>query len=422
VRNFGIPQIQDLTSDGSTTVAVTPGASVQPAEFTVQAPRSAVGSQGWPLAAAIIGCVRTSVDQPGTGSLITWDDLPRILDSVNVQSPLFGTTHPRESFTGPVLKHCIEFLSRGYNYTDGARNQIPIADGDTVVDQYFVIPFAQETLNKPHHCSPWLGWLQGTKITFNIGATTCLDAVSTGVVIEATTNVRCWIEYFVSNELVIPTIAQFHVYDSPAAGGSRALLQGIGSPNGLSDVKDASRLAALFELTDIKGMGAADGADNITSVSIPQLGQDVTTNIDAYFAAYRALIGGHKGPVSGNLTTIIHDRAGNPETMVATPNATMNTATAMYTPYRAPGRNSELTKIPKFFGDLQVIRTFTAAPASGRHRFLTLEYRELGEAKKKELIGRTGKGGGTMERIFLGKMPERAGELAALPQRVRFGG
>lgn len=420
MKNYGMPQIHDLTSDGSTSVALTPGAAIVSAEFTVNAPKSFVGDN-WPLAQALVTRVRVGLDQAASGgAAINWDDLPRIVDSFNTSCPLFGTMWPRDSATGPIVKHIMEFFGAGYQYTDGARNQIAAADGDTAVDLYFVQPFAQEFLFKPHHASPWMGWLNAGKHTVYLAASTVLDSLSTGLVLEATTNVQCWIEYVVSPKLHIPHFPQWHVYEAPAAGGTTALLQGVGTANGLQDVKDGSRLAALLELSDQKGMGAADGADNITSVTIPQLGQDVTVNVDAFFAAFRRIVGGHKGPVSGVATTIVHDRAGNPEGMSATPNGVMNTATAMYTPYRAPGRDAQISKMPKFFGELKIVRTFTSNPATGRHRFACLEFREFSQAKKAEMLARTGKPVKGVSRIYSSKVPERPGEIAVLPEQVAF--
>lgn len=415
-----MPQIHDLTSDGATSVALTPSTAVQAAEFSINAPKSSVGDN-WPLASALVTRLRVGVDQAASGgTAVNWDDLSRICDSINTSCPLLGTMFPRDTCTGPVVKHIIEFFGRGYTYTDGARIQIPATDGDVAVDLFFVLPFTQELMIKPHHSAPWMGWLTGGRHQFYIGATTVLDSLSTGLVIEATTNVQCWIEYYVSPKLHVPSFPQWHVYEAPAAGGSTALLQGIGTANGLQDVKDGSRLGALLELSDQKGMGAADGADNITSVAIPQLGQDVTVNVDAFFAAFRALMGGHRGPVSGVSTTIVHDRAGNPEGMSATPNGVMNTSTAMYTPYRAPGRDSQLSKMVKFFGELKVIRTFTSAPTSGRHRFACLEFREFTDAKKAEMVKRTGKKAAGASRIYAQKMPQRKGDESVLPEEVHF--
>ncbi len=418
MRNYGSPQPFDLTSDGGTSVALTPGAAVVNAEFLVTAPKSAVGDN-FPLAMAIVGRLRFTFDQAASGgTAVNWDDLARVIDSIDVQSPVLGNTHPKDSFPGPVLKHVVEFTSQGYTYADGARAQIAAADGDTTVDHYFVIPYANELLRKPHHCAPWIGWLVNTKVKLYLAASTVFDSLSTGAVTKATTNVQMWVETVIASRPHLPTLAQFHLYESPAAGGTTATLIGIGMANGLSDVKEGSRLAQLFELTDVKGMGAADGADNITSVTIPQLGLDTVTNVDAFFAAYRRAMGGHRGPVSGVATTIVADRAGNPEGMSATPNGVMNTATAMYTPYRFMGRDAELTKIPKFVGDLKIVRSFTSNPASGRHRFVTLEFRELGEQKKGELKERAGRSrNAPTSKIMLtpGKLNGR-GDLGGLPE------
>jgi hypothetical protein len=292
------------------------------------------------------------------------------------------------------------------------------------VDLYFVLPFAHECLQQPHDSAIWLGWLTNSELVTYIAATTVLDAVSTGLVIEGTCNVQSWIEYVVADQLDIPVIQQWRIYDAPAAGGNQAVLEAVGSAGGLSNVKDGSRIAGIFELHDLLGFGGADGADNITSVAIPQLGQDVTVHIDGFFSSYRRIMGGRRGPGSGVGTTIIHDGGGNPHTLEATPNAQLHASTALYTPWRAPGTNAQLTKMPKFAGDLRIVRTFTTAPSSGRHRFALNEFRELHPSKKDDLLRRAGAQGAKLERNMfrhdLGDVvaSRRFGKLDALPERV----
>jgi hypothetical protein len=428
MRNYGSIQPLDVYADGGAqTVAVTPGATVQPVEFTVQAPKGGVDGN-WPLAMNIVKKIAIQIDQPSSGaSTIEADELPIVVDSYNVNSPLLGITHPRDTFTGPIAKHIAEFFSAGYTSADGARIQIPTTDAEYSVVHYQLLPFAQENFVKPHHFAPWLGWLNATKITTYIAPSTAIAAFSTGAVSEAPCSVSCWIEYVVSSELIMPTFAQFHLYESPASGGTTVTVQGIGTSNGMADVKEGSRIAALLELTDINGMGGPDGADNITAVTIPQLGLDLTQNPDAFFTAFRRAMGGHRGAIALSTTVPVADRAGDPYSVIhaAGLETTLNAASAMYIPYRFVGRDQQITKLPRFFGDLRVTRTFTTAPTSGKYRFVTEELREFGELKKKEMIAKTGRPG-KLQRIYEGGVPDAEDlarhphKVAALPERVIF--
>lgn len=427
MRSYGVPQLLDLVSDGGNSVSLTPAATVQQAQFLVSAPRAGVG-ESWPLCTNIIARCRTTVDQPASGgTALDWDLLFNIMDSFDVNSPILGNTHPRDTFTGMITKHIAEFISAGYRYGDGGRIQIAATDGDTTVDLYYTIPFEHGCFDRPHHFAVWLGWLKDTKITAYLAPSTTIATYSTGAVIKAPTSVTMWAEYIVSDELIMPTINQFHLYETPASGGTTAILQGLGTANGLNDVLDGSRILALLELTSLYGMGGATTADIYTSVAIPQWSQDVTVNVDGFFRAFKVAMGGRGGPIGNAVGVAAVDRSGNPNAQgsTTTMNNLLNSSAALYIPWKAPGRDSMLTKALKFFGDLKVQRTFSSTPSSGKFRFVTNEARELGVAKKRELVAKTGRSG-QLERIWgagtkgtadNGRHPRRG---ACLPERVVF--
>jgi hypothetical protein len=427
MRNYGSIQTLDVYADGgASSVSITPGATVQQAEFTVQAPKAGVDGN-WPLAMNIMVKTSIVVDQPASGgSTLEPDETTVVIDSYNVNSPLLGLTHPRDTYTGPIAKNIAEFFSAGYTSSDGARIQVPAADGDTTLVLYQLLPFAQENFNRPHHFAPWLGWLNATKIQAYIAASTAIASFSTGAVTEAPCTVSCWIEYVVSSELIMPAFAQYHLYETPASGGTTAIVQGIGTQNGMADVKDGSRIAALLELMNVNGMGGATTANIYTSVTIPQLGLDLTFNIDSFFSAFRRAMGGHRGSIALSVTEPVTDRAGAPYIVATDVLTDLNAAGALYIPWRAVGRNQQITKLVRFFGDLKVTRSFSSTPSSGKYRFVTCELREFGDAKKKEMVGKTGKSGYKLERIFENGTPDGAdlerhkNKVRSLPERVIF--
>lgn len=434
MRSYGVPQILDLLSNGSSSVSLTPGATTQKAEFLISAPRAGVGDN-WPLCTNLVCRARTTFDQAASGgNTVNWDELPAVMDSFDVNSPILGNTHPKDTFTGPITKHIAEFVSSGYSYADGGRTQIASTDGDTTLDVYYVLPFEHACFERPHHSAVWLGWLKDTKITTYLAAASVLGSLSTGAVIKAPTNVQMWAEYIVSDELIMPWMNNFHRYQAPAAGGTTAILSGIGTANGYNDVLNGSRILGLFELMGVTSnsfnlMGGPTTADQYTSVTIPQLNQDVTVNIDGFFASYWRAIGGHRGPISNAAGSALFDRAGNPNIMrMSQANQTgdvLNSADAMYIPWKAPGRDQMLSKAVKFFGDLKMTRTFGTAPTSGTFYFVLNEGRELGDAKKQQMIQATGKSG-TLETIWGGGSKGTADNArhprrdAVLPERVVF--
>ncbi len=439
MRNYGVPQFVDLVPDGAS--SITPGTSPTLVEFLFQAPKSGVGDS-WPIGTNYIIAADVTVDQAASGgSAIEWENwFVSAFDSFNVDVPLLGTTHTRDTYQAAIAKHVIEFVSSGYTYTEGARAQILSTDGDTLITVYQVLPMAHECNDRPHHSGFWLGWLNAAKIQAWMATSTAVAAYSTGAVIKAPTTVRGWVEYIVSDELIMPVVNQWHRYTAPAAGQTTHFLTGIGTANGLNDVKDGSRLVGLFEMMSQGesggvNMGGATSANHYTSMNIPQLSQDQTVNVDAYFAAYRRVIGGHRGPISygpTSLPIVAADGRGNPYNIAGSQTGHLNSAGAWYIPIRAPGRNFQLSKQPKFFGDLKRSITLDTTVNTGNYVWVTNEFRELGESKKAEMIAKTGRAG-TLERILTNpqggqhnrtslknKAPGK-GREAVLPQRVMFG-
>jgi hypothetical protein len=485
MKNYGVPTLLDLVSDGGSAVTVTPGGNPQSVEFLIQAPKAGL-DDNWPLCTNIICAADTDLSQGSEGGTgLNGDVMPLVMDSYDVNSPIIGNTHPRDTFTSPIAKHIVEFFCGGYRYSDGMRRQISGTEGDYFYTNYQILPFAHELFEKPHHSAIWLGWLNATKVKNYVAPSNALINYSPSITVDSV-RVRNWVEFIVSDELIMPTINQWHLYETPASGGTTAIVQGIGTPNGLLDVQDGARVAALLELNASNGLGGVTNPALLTSVTIPQFGQDLTVNIDGFYSAFHRAIGRHPeisrsisagGEDAANATTVaqlqglidgshpfvtgfgtgltIDDRGGNPYTLdavvgdgvgpgVVNPNNLADATSpnnpsggpgtfglgAMYVPWRALGLQSQLTKIKKFWGDLKVIRTWGnggSAPSSGKFRWVTNEMRELGPAKKKQMLAMTGKPA-SLERIYSTGTPDpRTGKLhtdnkrdATLPQRVQF--
>jgi len=391
---FPTPLHFDLKNDGSNTqIALTPGTQEQQAAFTIQGVRGYVGT-AFMRATALAGRLRVGVDQPASGgSAIDWDQLPRVIAGLQIESKHFGTLLNKESSGGPALKHLIEFIGQGYAYGDYARAQISSADGDTAVDLYFCVPFAQGWLVRPHDTTPWVGWLDKTIVTFYLNTTTALDSVSTGAVIEATCNVQMWLEYHLDNDIEIPAIPVWQRYQRAAAGGNEVILEGVGLQKSMQKVEQYDRIAGVYDHGDVAGFQGADGPDNVTEYYCPALGIDRTVHVDAFFRIFRAYCIKRATHVGGRGNNALHDGSGNPETMAGGGNSGMNTSTAMYIPVRSPAPASEITKLPKFAGDLPITKRYTTAPSSGNHTFHVLSIRELTNQARGELLARAGLSG-----------------------------
>lgn len=374
----------DLAANGANSVSVTPTTSITPVQFTMPAPKyDARGN--YPKAMGIAIHLTTTFDQAASGgSVINFDQLPVMVDSFNVLVPILGNTHEQSCYTGPIAKHVVEFGSLGMSYYGGARAQIASTDGDTTVDLYFFLPFMNNQFYSGLQFCPWIGWLANMQVSVNVAASTAIAQFSTGAVIKAPTTLRAWVEAVPTKRLSFPTFSQWRNYQVPAAGSNQALLQNIGQQGGLTCVVPGSRLASILEMCNVLGLGGATTADNYTSYQMDQLSQPVTTNVDAFLLDYIDNMGRPQRLRGATGATVMHPMAGNPYTLAATPN-TVNAATAMFMPWRTPGRDAEIGKQPKYQGNLTAYRTFTSTPSSGNYPFITNELRELSQASATQL-------------------------------------
>jgi hypothetical protein len=422
---FPMEYPMDLKTDGGdTNVAITPGTAETQKTFKITSPKGEVNG-GWIKPTAIHIDLLVGLDQTGSGSTINADELPRVIAGLEIQSPLFGTILTKETGFGPYLKHILEFVSGGYQYDEGCRAQIAAADGDTAVRLYTTYHFAQRGFCRPHDFAPWIGWLDQTLITYHAGVTTALDAVSTGVVLEATSNLSMQLSYIVDNHLEVPVLAHWKKYTHNAGSNTIKMLD-VGGEAGLNGVQKYTRLAGLYECFDQLGMGGPDGADNITQIVCEQLGISRTVNIGAMVRNYLRLIGNNRGPKGGvGASTPLHDGAGNPYTMAAAPNGALNASTLAYMAITSPGRMAEITKIVKIAADLELTQTYTTTPSSGSHVMIALGIREFTPAKKKELQARANRLGrpvsvpladGNKETDVI--KPSNARQFLTLPRRI----
>lgn len=386
MRSSATPITVDLAASGANSVAVTPGASFVPVQFTLPAPQFDVRGN-YPSCVHIAVHVTTTFDQAAAGgAVVNWDALPEIIDSFQVLNPLMGVTHEQSTYTGPITKHLIEFISQGYEYFGGARAQIPAADGDTVVDLYFALPFTMECFDRPLDFCPWVGWLANMQLTVNFAAASAIGTPaqggSTGAVTKAPTTIKAWLALEPRRQLCVNAFAQWRLYSPSAAGSTQQLLQNVGQQGGLTIVNPGSRIAALAQMFNQVGLGGATTLENITSLAIPLLNQSFTTNVDSFILAARALAGPNRGPFSGIGATIMHPNAGWPYTMGSSPNNAFGQAAgtgaspALIGPWRLPGNKSRIAKHPRFQGNLVVVEGFAAPVVSGNHPFVTCELRQ----------------------------------------------
>jgi hypothetical protein len=390
---FPREDVLDLrTPDGAFSVSITPGATEQPAQFKITGDKGSFAG-AWLKATGITIRNTITFDQAAAGgSIVNWDDLPRVMSGLELLHPLWGTMLTKETGSGPILKHIIEFVGSGFQYAgDDARAQIPSTDGDTVCDLYFTYPIAQRFMVRPTDQACWIGWLDQTLINFTQAVATAIAAVSTGAVIKAPTTVKVGLDYVLDNDLDIPTLAFWQRY-THNAGSETIRALGLGS-NGPKATMNFERILGIYELFNVWGFGGCTTSDIITAVFLEQLGLSRVTNVDMMVKNYLKVLGGPRSPKGGIGATVPHAMAGNPFTMAASPNNALNASTLAYLALRAPGRQQEITKAPKFAGDLIVTQTYSATPNSGQHILVVQSIREFTPEMVTELQARANRAG-----------------------------
>jgi hypothetical protein len=390
---FPKEDVLDLrTPDGAFSVTLVPGAAEQPAQFKITGDKGSFGG-AWLKATGITIHLSTTFDQAAAGgATVNWDELPRVMSGLEILHPLWGTMLTKETGSGAILKHLIEFTGSGFQYAgDDARAQIPSTDGDTTVDFYFTYPIAQRFMIRPTDQACWIGWLDQTLLNFNLAIATAIAAVSTGAVIKAPTTVKMGLDYVLDNDLEVPTLSFWQRY-THNAGSETIRVLGMGS-NGPKATQNFERILGLYELFNVWGFGGTTTSDIITAVFLEQLGLSRVTNVDMFVRNFLKVLGGPRTPKGGAGANALHAMAGNPYTMAATPNNTLNASTLAYLALRAPGRQMEVTKAPKFAGDLIITQTYSATPNSGQHIIVAHSIREFTPEMSRELAARANRAG-----------------------------
>jgi len=371
------PKIHELVSTAGKNPSVTPStSSLQTATFNLNTLPTGKAGKFWYYAASAVTKVVTTFDQAAMGgSVVNPDKLWKVMASFQVSCPILGELYPHRNTTGAVLGNIIQVLANGYNQFP-LNAQIAAADGDTTVTLFYRIPFAMEFLKKPHETAIWTGMLEGGQLECKLALSNVCDGDSTGAVLKAPTNFRCWLELIPSPEAVIHTPAHFRIYETPGSTTRHQLLD-MGAPDGLKgiDIGKGAGLPFLAYLTDATGigLGGADGVDNITGLDINWRDQDRIDAPEAFMAALymmkRRNVYGNGGGAVG--TTIPHDN-GWPLALSGTNGPTLMGAQNYLFPVIAPGFESETSKFQSVKGARDINFAYTSTPSASA-KWLSVE-------------------------------------------------
>jgi hypothetical protein len=378
MRDHSTPIWKELSARGAETVAITPGAATAPGEFVISGIPAATDNQRNYIHNFIVH-LQITVDPDAAGNAISFDQLYKGMATIQLFSPLFGDLFNAKMTRGAVMGHIIQVLAGGYSYPQSARAQIPAStDTDVVIDLFYVVPLAYEIFKKPHETAQWAGFFDNGNLTATVDVATVFDGDYAGAVTKNGT-LRALAEYLPSPDKALGVPVQWREREI-TGGGTSPILKGMGMDTALQGVKQGCGLVWLSWLSDAAGIGlnGPDGVDNITQIEVPFRSQQLLRNLDPYFLALRRAFKNRTGPISGGgaAGVALHDGAGWPYTMAATPNGRpAGQATAMFLPIVFPGQDFETSKAQRIVGDHAVNFTNTVAVTT-THRFVSMELME----------------------------------------------
>ena len=401
MRNSTSPINYELTSEGgSKTIAITPGAGIQPGKFVISGIDPRIQDMRNYIT-RFYAHLNIVADPDATGNAVSWDKLYKAVSSVELSSPVMGTVFPHQHTRGAVLGHLIQVIGLGYEYPQGARTQIPAStDTDVTLDLFYAIPLAHECLSDPMETAQWAGFFDGGTLEVRVAPSTVYEGDYAGLVTKTGT-LRATCETMPSPRNYIGVPFQWRERQI-AGGGTSPVLKNVGGETSLNGVAQGVGLAGLWWLTDATGIGLSgpDGVDNFTAYGMTWRGQKQTQNLDPLFLYNKiAMEKGKTGPTAGTGAIIMNDTAGWPYTMdagTAGDNRPAANSQAMFLPLIVPGRQLMTSKVQRVLGDLPVDFQVTAA-ITNPHQFVTWELLEF-SANQLSAMAVLGRFGGSPQR------------------------
>ncbi|MFL5381292.1 MAG: hypothetical protein ACJ8GN_02075 [Longimicrobiaceae bacterium] len=377
---------QQLKSTAGDVVTLTPAAPTQTVTFRFDNIDAKMGRE-WCYAEKIRLFIRSQVDQPSSGgSAIQADQLYRILSSIKLSSDDIGVLYGPGDLNGPALGLIAQVVSNKYALPIQPRTAIAAADGDTAFDLVIDIPLAHRCFHKGHQTGIWNGFLKrGGQLDVTGFSSTCYDAVSTGAVIEATTDIRAELVYTSEPEARPPVFWHWRMRATPGSE-TKHTIRNVCQGAGITGAMGAGKIAFLAYLADVNGLGGADGVDNITRVYPRDRGQPNHNLSTPFF-----------GPASYMADFVEEIRRANimpvavgqsyPFGLGTQVEGRGNVATAYFLPYFWPDlEGQQVSKLQEWSGDYYIEHDYTATP-SGLAQWLSLELSYLTAQQEEFLMG-----------------------------------
>lgn len=382
-------QIDLRSAGGNKALTVTPGNS---AVYQFNAQQSRIGASGGGrglyncVRGISLSCLATIVRSSGGTTVVYPDQFPRVIKSINWNTPMFGTLIDPNVVNGMVAKHISEYFD-GYRRWGIDRQPIPGSDATYTRNFELYLPLRQRWNANPDHFAKWLGWLDESTLELFVEDTAQPFGLSgvtiTSVVFQAKLDMVPW------PELIIPPVAVVRKYEQAAAAGTNGpQLVGVGGSGTLQGADDTARLVAMLYSHQAGGFTGSGTADQISSVTLGWRDQIQSTLPEGFFE--RFLASGYNQRQAIQTGIDIFDMSA-PYTMPNTPatGSRLNDAGARYTPFVWPELGCQISYLQKVKGNYPLDLVFSATQ-SGQMKAYTIELKQYSLQKCSEMIAAAG--------------------------------
>jgi hypothetical protein len=381
-----------LKSTGGEIVTIDPTTANRKATFRFDNIETRLGTL-WNYLQKIRLYIRQDVTQAGgTGSIIKWDQLFRMIQSFKLTSDDLGTVYADGEINGPQLGLVAQIVSAGYTLQQPVLTDVAAANGTTSLYLIVDIPLAHDCFFKGHQTGLWNGFFKNNgQLEVTLSASTwpgAAGAGSTGATAGGTCDIRAEVIYTAEAEARIPAIWTWRVRPTNA-NEKKHIIKDLCQGAGIKGASGKGKIAFLAYLADVNGLGGADGVDNITRVYPRDRGQashdlstpffGTTSLMSSFIRQTNRKIGaplfgqGAAYPVGQSASTA------NPWSP--------NKAQAYFLPYFWPAADGQqASKCQEVSGDYYIEQDYTATPAA-QAQWMSLEQSYLTQAQEDFLMG-----------------------------------
>lgn len=381
--------LHQLKSTGAESVSIDTSGSSRKATFRFDNVPTRLGDD-WCYAQKVRVYVQCHVSQPSSGgSAISADDYYRMLSSIKLSSDDLGVLYGEGDLNGPQLGLVGSIISNGYRAPAQVPSDIAASTGANIVVP-IDIPIGHACFFKGHQTGLWTGFFKNNgQLEINLSLNTwTVDAGSAASQVTGDSIVSAELLYTAEPEIRVPQIWHWRVR-STNANEKKHTIKDLCQGSGIKGATGIGKIAFLAYLSDRKGLGGADGIDNIQRVYPRDRGQP-SYDLGSPLYAAASLLWHFIEQTNWKLGAPwqAFDYAyplglGAEEGSSYAPNV----ASAYFLPYFWPDANGQMvSKLQEYSGDYYIEQDYGSVPAA-QAQWISLELAYLSKAQEDYLLG-----------------------------------